>query len=328
MASPQPEGDVSDHTHVIYLTFTHSFHLTLFTPVGPKTDVAPYTFRPGPTLSSLCCPPSASSSSVSLFHPSLKNDCPLRHGGNSGSRSRPGRRGLGLVRGPHWLLSTYIFSPRCPPALGTTSPTLMPFWWTVETRWCLATLTPTIPPGCPEQAMTGQQSEREGLDGAINSSLLGVANQDLPTRLPYQGQPSSPDITLLSDHLLPNVTWFTLTTLGSDYLPITVSLSSDDPPPPRKARSYTNFRKADWEGFTAESERRFTETPLPTSWFAGEKVFRRILSHAWKHHIPCGHVRNYCGPLPDVVRPFITERDQRRTDDPLNPAIKLLDRDI
>ena len=38
-------------------------------------------------------------------------------------------------------------------------------------------------------------------------------------------------------------------------------------------------------------------------------------------------VRDYCAPLPVVVRPLITERDQRRTDDPLHPAIKLLDRD-
>ena len=42
MASPQPEGDLRDHTHVI--------HLTLFTPVAPKTGAAPPTFRLGPTL--------------------------------------------------------------------------------------------------------------------------------------------------------------------------------------------------------------------------------------------------------------------------------------
>ena len=60
----------------------------------------------------------------------------------------------------------------------------------------------------------------------------------------------------------------------------------------------------------------------------GEKVFQRILSNAGGHHIPCCYVRNYCSPLPCVVRPLITKRDQRRTDDPLDLAIKLLDRDI
>ena len=155
-----------------------------------------------------------------------------------------------------------------------------------------------------------------------------MANQDLSTRLPSQGHPTSPDIPLMSGHLLPDVTLSTFTSLGSDHLPITVSLSSHAPPPPRKARSYTNLRKADWEGFTAESERRFVETPLPTSCSAGEKVFRRILSEAGRHHIPCCHVRDYCGPLRDVVLPLITERDQRLTDDPLDPSIKLLDREI
>ena len=50
MASPQPERDLRDHTHVIHLTFTHSFHLTLFSPVAPKTGAAPLTFQHGPTL--------------------------------------------------------------------------------------------------------------------------------------------------------------------------------------------------------------------------------------------------------------------------------------
>ena len=34
-----------------------------------------------------------------------------------------------------------------------------------------------------------------------------------------------------------------------------------------------------------------------------------------------------CGPLPDAVRPLITERDLCCTDDPLDPTIKLLDWD-
>ena len=140
--------------------------------------------------------------------------------------------------------------------------------------------------------------------------------------------PSLPYITLLRGHLIPDVTWSTLNTLGSDHLPIAISLSSHAPPSPRKVRSYTNFRQADWEGFVAENERKFAGTPLPTSCSAGEKVFRRMLSNARRHHIPCGYLRYYCGPLPEIVRALISERDQRRLDDPLDPAIQLLDRDI
>ena len=50
IASPQPERDLRDHTLFVHLTFTHLFHLTLFTPVAPNTGAAPPTFRPGPTL--------------------------------------------------------------------------------------------------------------------------------------------------------------------------------------------------------------------------------------------------------------------------------------
>ena len=120
----------------------------------------------------------------------------------------------------------------------------------------------------------------------------------------------------------------TLTTLGSDHLPIIISLSSHARPHRGKARSFTNFRKADWEGYTAESGRIFADTPLPTSCSAGERVFRQILCDAGRHHIPCGYVRDYSGPLPEVVRPLMSERDQRHTDDSLDPAIKLLDQDI
>ena len=189
-------------------------------------------------------------------------------------------------------------------------PTLTPFWWTVESRWCLEILMPTIPPGSPEQEMIGQRPEGKRLMGSctVRSPMLQTKSSLLT---------SPPDITLLSGHILPDVTWSTLTTLGTYHLPITVSLSSYAPLSPQKAHSYTNFHKADWEGFTAESERRFAETLLPTSCSDGEKVIRGILSDAGRYYIPCGYVRDYCGPLPDVVRPIFTETDQRRTDDPL-----------
>ena len=50
---------------------------------------------------------------------------------------------------------------------------LMPFWWTVETRWSLVILTPTIPPSQPRR-MTGQRAEGELLMGrsTVHSSQL------------------------------------------------------------------------------------------------------------------------------------------------------------
>ena len=135
------------------------------------------------------------------------------------------------------------------------------------------------------------------------SSQLAVANQYLPTRLPSQGQPSSQDITLMNGHLLSDATWSTHTTLWSNHLPITISLSSHAQSSLRKALSFTNLRKADWEIFTADTERKFADTPLPTTCSADENVFRRILGDAGRHHTPCGYVRDYCSPFPKSCDP-------------------------
>ena len=105
----------------------------------------------------------------------------------------------------------------------------------------------------------------------INNSQLAVANQDLSTFSTLPGpaliheKPSSPNVALLSGHLLPDVKWSTLTTFGSDHTPLVITISIHASPSPWKVRSYTNIRKADWDGFMAESERRFTKIRLPTS---------------------------------------------------------------
>ena len=204
---------------------------------------------------------------------------------------------------------------------------MRPFWWTLETRWCSATLTPTIPPGSPEQEMTGERPEEKCLMGrstvcsSLQTKFSLLSSPSGPALLARyhtseQASPSKCDV-----HVYPYQPWVRPPPHNS-------ALTSYAQPSPWKARSYTNFRKADCKGFTAESERRFAETPLPTSCSAGKKVFWHILSDVGRHHIPCGYVGDYCSPLPDVVRPFITEREQRYTDDPLDPAIKLLDQDI
>ena len=54
----------------------------------------------------------------------------------------------------------------------------------------------------------------------------------------------------------------------------------------------------------------------------GEKFYRRILGGAGRHRISRGYVRDYSGPLSDIVRSLIAEKYQRRTDNPLDPAIR------
>ena len=81
-------------------------------------------------------------------------------------------------------------------------------------------------PSSPEQGMKGQRQRGEALDAAINILQLAIMNQGLLTRLP-------PGPALLASyHLLPDATWFTLTTLGSDHLPKTIT------PRPRSGKRF------------------------------------------------------------------------------------------
>ena len=103
----------------------------------------------------------------------------------------------------------------------------------------------------------------ESLDAAISMTELCFLNEDSPTRLP-SGPPSSPDVTLISGHLLLDSTWSTHTTLGSDHLPILTRLPGLSTAP-RRARSYVNFLRADWEGFEREAELLFSSLGPPPS---------------------------------------------------------------
>ena len=104
----------------------------------------------------------------------------------------------------------------------------------------------------------------ESLDAAVSATELCFLNEDTPTRLPSSGPPSSPDITLISGHLLLDSTWSTQTTLGSDHLPIMIKLPGLTAAP-RRARSYVNFLRADWEGFERETESLFSSLVPPPS---------------------------------------------------------------
>ena len=41
------------------------------------------------------------------------------------------------------------------------------------------------------------------------------------------------------------------------------------------------------------------------------------------YNIPRGYITDYCGPLHDVVWPFIADRDQRFSNNSIDPAIQL-----
>ena len=62
------------------------------------------------------------------------------------------------------------------------------------------------------------------LESMVSGSNFGIINWDSPTRLPGNANPSSPDVSLSSASLITSTNWQMKTNLGSDHLPILISL--------------------------------------------------------------------------------------------------------
>ena len=131
---------------------------------------------------------------------------------------------------------------------------------------------------------------------------------------------SSPDVAVVNTPLALSFDWSLSTTLNSDHLPMSLSFP-DDSAPTRGARSFTNFRKADWEGFRRDSEELFSRLRPPTSCAAGEKVWRRVMQKCSSRHIPAGFHRIFSPGLDSTSASLIRERDDRRRQDPNDPEI-------
>ena len=65
------------------------------------------------------------------------------------------------------------------------------------------------------------------MENVVSGSNFGILNWDSPTRLPGNTNPSSPDVSLASASLITFTNWQTKTNLGSDHLPILISLQMD-----------------------------------------------------------------------------------------------------
>jgi hypothetical protein len=154
----------------------------------------------------------------------------------------------------------------------------------------------------------------------VNNSDLCTLNEDSHTHLSSNGIASSPDISLVSAHLLTSLTWHTKIKLRSDHLPITVSFVGDEPPP-RMVRTYTNFNLANWGQFIAIIESLISVLPDPRSCAEGERAFCEALLSASKRCILSGHRKNFVLGLPHDAYPLLQRRVGLRPQDPTDPII-------
>ena len=176
------------------------------------------------------------------------------------------------------------------------------------------------------------QDQRGTLIAAeVEDADFGICNTKSPTRLPIQGQPTSPDVSLASPSLLTAIEWTPLTALSSDHLPIllsiTTTLCSDHSMP---NRTFTNFARADWDRYLEETEHLFSEIDLSSydDPHVGEKVFLDVVHAASRHTIPAGRVKGYVPGLSKEVSAVIKNRDRIRSNDPTDPRVSELNSQI
>ncbi|XP_018025319.1 uncharacterized protein LOC108680902 [Hyalella azteca] len=185
------------------------------------------------------------------------------------------------------------------------------------------------PPSFPGYTLDDRMAARgAALLNQIDSSQLVLLNQDIPTRLPSQGAPSSPDLTLISPHLALDAVWTPLAHLNSDHLPISISLDSMNSPNNHPFHTYINLCRADLDGYASETEAAFSTAAPPSSCSQGEVFFRRVCTLAARRHIPRRCRRDFISNLPPSAIPLIQERDRTRALNPNHPSLPDLNNNI
>ena len=154
---------------------------------------------------------------------------------------------------------------------------------------------------------------------------MGILNENCPTRLPWNQQPTSPDISLVTKSLL-TCDWSTEIGLRSDHLPILISFSSSSflKPICGPKRTFINIAKSDWPAFQEEIESALRNQPGPTDVYQSEAVLRKVINTASKHNIPSGRRKDAIPQLSDEAKQWMTERDELRAREPHSPKIEEL----
>ena len=175
---------------------------------------------------------------------------------------------------------------------------------------------------------TSTDTRRKNLADSICNSDFDILNWDTPTRLPSNATPSSPDVSLASSSLITSTNWNTITTLGSDHLPILIRLQTTVSVTPASHRTYVNLKKTNWASFTQEIEDKLRNRPLPSDCQKDEKTLRAIILKAASHHIPTGRHKINTEPVPAEILELTKERDELRQRDHTSPELQRLNEEI
>ena len=169
-----------------------------------------------------------------------------------------------------------------------------------------------------------QDSRGSDLAEEIGNSPYGVLNENSPTRVPSNGPKTSPDISLASTSLIPSTEWNTITSLGSDHLPIIIKIGTNVQPIKSDFRNFINFNKADWSKYYDITEAEFLKLSDPTCVHSAEVKFRQIINKAASKTIPGGRIKDVIPEMPTATAAKIKERDELRSTNPDSPELATL----
>ena len=140
---------------------------------------------------------------------------------------------------------------------------------------------------------TSDPCGEEVFDWVISSDLLPLNDPDTPTLLHRSsGSRSSPDISF-APTLAFSCSWEVLQDLGSDHLPILLSIPLSPVFRPNERPSSFNFQKARWDGFASyfDSHCPSPEEYSSLSLSSAAALFTSLTLNAAKSSIPFGRIK-------------------------------------
>ena len=141
---------------------------------------------------------------------------------------------------------------------------------------------------------TSDPRGEEVFDWVISSDLLPLNDPDTPTLLHRSsGSRSSPDISFAPSTLALSCSWEVLQDLGSDHLPILLSIPLSPVFHPNERPPSFNFQKARWDDFASyfDSHCPSAEEYSSLSLSSTAALFTSLAMNAAKSSIPFGRVK-------------------------------------
>ena len=141
---------------------------------------------------------------------------------------------------------------------------------------------------------TSDPRGEEVFDWVISSDLLPLNDPDTPTLLHhFSGSRSSPDISFAHCTLAFSCSWEVLQDLGSDHLPILLSIPLSPVFHPNERPPSFNFQKARWDDFASyfDSHCPSAEEYSSLSLSSAAALFTSLAMNAAKSSIPFGRIK-------------------------------------